>query len=202
MPLLLLPLFPISPKSPQYNLSSFRGTITSVAQADDSTLLHGDSHRAGECSDASLSESQRLLQRIYRAWQALVDECPQCTTTALPLWCRCDSKTTTVQCGTRNSSCITQHGNRLNGRRLLLSFQTFVVLFPCPMLLSCTFAGFPQQMCSLITGIFRFWHTAAAKFLALLWGLTIIILFVRWWKALIECWRWGPFSLKLNSHTV
>lgn len=44
---MLLSLFPVSPKRPQYNLGSFRGTSTSVAQADNSS--HGNSHRAGEC---------------------------------------------------------------------------------------------------------------------------------------------------------
>lgn len=44
---MLLSLFPVSPKRPQYSMGSFRGTSTSVAQADNSS--QGNPHRAGEC---------------------------------------------------------------------------------------------------------------------------------------------------------
>lgn len=65
---MLLPLFPVSPQSPQYNPGSCRGTSTSVAGAEDSSLLHGDSHGAGG--------AQVTWHKLFRIPEAFPEDLP------------------------------------------------------------------------------------------------------------------------------
>lgn len=64
---MLLPLFPVSPKSPQYNPGSCRGTRPAAARADDGPLLHCDPRGAGRRSGrlTRASQSPRGFSREF-----------------------------------------------------------------------------------------------------------------------------------------